>query len=193
MHKRRSPFLLLAVGASLVLAGCGGGSATSSTTSPSTSTSGGASTANGSQADFRACLKKQGVDLPDGFGAGRGGPLSGASGPSGTPGSFPPEGTRGSLPGGVDQDKFRKAIQACGGNRNGFPGGGRPNAQAFTAYFSCLSDHGVTVPTSTSGADSRPGGPGGLNAVRNDPKFAAANKTCQALLPTAGSTTSTTG
>src|SRR5689334_21513608 len=110
MPKRLSPFLLLAIGASLVLAGCGGGSAASSTTNPSTSTSGGASTANGSQTDFRACLKKQGVDLPDGVGAGRGGPPSGPSGTSGTPGSFPPDGTRGSLPGSVDQDKFRKAI-----------------------------------------------------------------------------------
>jgi hypothetical protein len=192
MQKRVSPFFLLAVGASLVVAGCGGGSAASSTTSPSTSTSGDASAANGSQAEFRACLKKRGVDLPDGFGSGRSGPSSGTSGPSGTPG-FPPDGTRGSLPGGVDQNKFRKAIQACGGNRNGFPGGGRPNSQAFTAYLSCLSDHGVTVPTSTSGTNGGRGGPGGLNAVRNDPKFAAANKTCRALLPTAGSTTTTTG
>jgi hypothetical protein len=198
MQRRCSPFLLLAVGASLILAGCGGGSAASSTTSASTSTTG-ASTANGSQADLRACLKKEGIDLPAGFGGGgQGGPPSGASGASGTPGSFPPGGTRGSLPGGVDQDKFRQAIQKCGGNRNGFPGG-RGNAQAFTAYLSCLSDHGVTVPTSTStststsGSVGRPGGPGALNAVRNDPKFAAANKTCQALLPTAGSTTSTSG
>jgi hypothetical protein len=28
--------------------------------------------------------------------------------------------------------------------------------------------------------------------VRNDPKFAAANQTCRALLPTFGSTTTTT-
>jgi hypothetical protein len=91
----------------------------------------------------------------------------------------------------VNQSKMQAAIKACGGG-NGFPGGGGgPNRQALAAYFSCLSDHGVTVPTSTSGAQA--GGPGALNEVRNDPKFAAANKTCQALLPTAGSTTTTTG
>jgi len=190
MQLRPSPFFVLAVGALLVVAGCGGGSASTSASDTSTSTTSDASTANGSQADLRACLKKQGIDLPAGFGGGRGGPPSGASGPSGTPGSFPPGGTRGSLPGGVDQDKFRQAIQKCGGNRNGFPGGGA-NAQAFTAYLSCLSDHGVNVPTSTSGGQA--GGPGALNAVRSDPKFTTANKTCQALLPTAGSTTTTSG
>jgi hypothetical protein len=88
---------------------------------------------------------------------------------------------------------MQAAFKACGGT--GFPRGGAPNRQAFAAYFSCLSDHGVTVPTSTSTSTSGvpAGGPGALNEVRNDPKFAAANKTCQALLPTAGSTTTTTG
>jgi hypothetical protein len=95
------------------------------------------------------------------------------------------------LPGGIDQQKLQAAFKACGGTPGGFPGGGAANSKAFTAYLSCLRDHGVTVPTSTSGA--QPGGPGALNAVRNDPKFAAANKTCQALLPTRGSTTTTAG
>jgi hypothetical protein len=188
MQVRLCPIFVLAVGALLVVAGCGGGSPASSASAASTSTTSGASAANAGQSALRACLKKQGIDLPAGFGGGRGGQPSGASGPSGTPGSFPPGGTRGSLPGGVDQDKFRQAIQKCGGNRNGFPGGGA-NAQAFTAYLSCLSDHGVTVPTSTSGGQA--GGAGALNAVRSDHKYATANKTCQALLPTAGSTTTT--
>jgi hypothetical protein len=190
MHARLVPFLVLAVGASLVGAGCGGGSA--ATSASSTSTTGGASTANASQAALRTCLKKHGITLPAGFGAGRGRPPSGASGPSGAPpGSFPAGGTRRSLPAGADQQKIQKAFQACGGSRNGFPGRGGANPQAFTAYLSCLSDHGVTVPTSTSGAPAA--GAGALNAVRTDPKFAAANKTCQTLLPTAGSTTTTTG
>lgn len=191
MQVRLSPFFVLAVGALLVVTGCGGGSAPTSASATSTSTTSGASTANAGQSALRACLKKQGIDLPAGFGGRPGGAPSGASGPSGaTPGSFPTGGTRGSLPAGVDQEKFQKAIQACGGNRGGFPGGGA-NSQAFTAYLSCLSDHGVTVPTSTSGAQA--GGASALNAVRSDPKFAAANKTCQALLPTAGSTTTTSG
>ena len=181
MRTRHFPWLVLAVGALLLVAGCGGGSVSPSA-SASTSTTGGASTANGTQSALRACLKTKGISLPAGFGGGR---PSGASGA--TPGSAPGGGPRGSLPAGVDRQAFQQAIQACGGgNRNGRGA----NAQAFTAYLSCLSDHGVTVPTSTSG--SRAGG-GVLSAVRSDPKFATANKTCQALLPTAGSTTTTTG
>ncbi|MDQ1448408.1 MAG: hypothetical protein QOC79_1379, partial [Actinomycetota bacterium] len=138
-------------------------------------------TANGSQSDLSACMKAKGINLPAGFGGGSAGA---------TPGSRPAGGTRPSLPAGVDQQAFRQALQACGGG-NGFGGGGGANAQAFTAYLSCLSDHGVTVPTSTSGTQA--GGGGALSAVRSDPKFATANKTCQALLPTPGSTTTTTG
>jgi hypothetical protein len=201
MHVRHLPFLVLAVGASLVLAGCGGGSASSPASATSPSTTGGASTANGTQSDLRSCLKQHGIDLPAGNGFGRGagaGAPSGASGASGaTPGSFPAGRTRPSLPAGVDQQAFRNALQACGGgNRNGRGGA---NSQAFTAYLSCLSDHGVTVPTSTStsgtsGSTSGPqAGGGALSAVRRDPQFAAANKTCQVLLPTPGSTTTTTG
>ncbi|MDQ1481340.1 MAG: hypothetical protein QOI44_2201 [Actinomycetota bacterium] len=131
-------------------------------------------------------MKAKGINLPAGFGAGRGGGSAGA-----TPGSRPAGGTRPSLPAGVDQQAFRQALQACGGG-NGFGGGGGASSQAFTAYLSCLSDHGVTVPTSTSGTQAGGGG-GALSAVRSDPKFATANKTCQALLPTPGSTTTTTG
>ncbi|HTK15921.1 MAG TPA: hypothetical protein VL769_05965 [Acidimicrobiia bacterium] len=134
-------------------------------------------------------MKAKGIDVPAGFGAGRGGGASGASGA--TPGSFPAGGTRPSLPTGVDQQAFRQALQACGGG-NGFAGRNGASSQAFTAYLSCLSDHGVTVPTSTSGTQAGGGG-GALNAVRSDPKFATANKTCQVLLPTPGSTTTTTG
>lgn len=108
------------------------------------------------------------------------------------PGSRPAGGTRGTLPAGVDRQKFQQALQACGGG-NGFGGGGGANAQAFTAYLSCLSDHGVAVPTSTSTSGTQARGAGALNAVRSDPNYAAANKTCQALLPTPGSTTTTTG
>ena len=69
--------------------------------------------------------------------------------------------------------------------------------------MSCLRDHGVKIPaltrpsTPSSTPGSTPAGPNGrgssaLRAVRNDPKFAAANKTCRPLLPTFGGTTSTT-
>lgn len=184
MHKRRSVLIVLAAGASLVIAGCGGGSASPSASATSTSTSSGASTAGGRSA-LQACLKNKGIDLPNGFGGGNGG-----TPPTGTPRSFPSGGTPGSLPGGADQTKIQAAFKACGGTRGGFPGGGAANTQAFAAYFSCLSDHGVTVPTSTSDAQA---GPAALNSVRSDPKFAAANKTCQALLPTAGPTTTTSG
>jgi hypothetical protein len=197
MHKRLLRLPAFATGAVLVLglASCGGSaspsSAASATTTPTT-TKGGSSA---SQSAFRDCLSKQGVNLPAGFGnggpggpGGNGGPPEGGPPTGGTPGGNPP----GSLPAGGGE-KFRKALQACGNlaPAGGFRGGGNPNPAALKAYTSCLSDHGVKVPTSTSG--STPARPGGeLGALRTDPKFAAANKICRPLLPAFGSTTTTT-
>lgn len=192
MHSQLRRFCVLAVGAPFLVVGCGGGSGSPSASAVGNTTTTGAPTAN-NQSALRTCLKKHGVDLPAGFGQGGppGGGLGGPPGGSGaTPGSRPPGGAPGSLPAGADQQKFQAAIQACGGTPGGFGGGAGPGgSQAFAAYLSCLRDHGVSVPTSTSGASANPGA---LNTVRNDPKFAAANKTCQSLLPAAGATTTTT-
>ena len=73
-------------------------------------------------------------------------------------------------------------------------GFGRGNNAALqsqlTAYRSCLSDHGVTLPTPAAGASATPGagGRGGLGGVGQldtaDPRTAAAVKACAPLRPT---------
>ena len=61
------------------------------------------------------------------------------------------------------------------------------------------SDHGVkvpklTTPTTTPGStpSSTPRGRGILGQLRSDPHYAAANKICRPLLPTFGSSSTTT-
>ena len=127
-----------------------------------------------------------GFDLPAGGGANGGGRRRG-----GAPGRRLSRSGRARWPAarsrGVDQRRSCKRVQGVPVEARRTAGGGSgggANAQAFQAYMSCLRDHGVTVPTTTPGSTPR-GRPGGrLGRVRNDPKFAAANKTCQALLPT---------
>jgi len=160
-------YLVVVFAAPLALAACGGGSGSSksSASSGSTTTVKGASAQGAALSD---CLKQHGVTLPAGFG--NGGPPAG-----GTPGSIPSDGTPGSLPAGVDVQKLQSAMQACGGAGGRFPGGGQ-NSQAFKAYTSCLSDHGVKVPTQ-AGSNTPP------SFDRNSSAFASANKVCAALLP----------
>lgn len=136
---------------------------------------------------YQACMKKQGVTLklPSGSGRAPGG-ANGA--PSG--GFTPPTGNGngaggGALPGGgggifgkpkgVSTKTYNAAQKACASKLPSFGAGGASgqNAQDFQAYLSCLSDHGVKVPTG--------GGLAGLD--RNDPTFQTANKTCGTLLP----------
>jgi hypothetical protein len=139
-------------------------------------------------------LSDHGVTLPAGFGqgGGNGGPPANGSRPdfgSGNGSGTPP---RGSFPGSTDP-KFQQAFSACrsqlpNGGRGGFGGGA--NSQAFQAYTSCLRDHGVNVPTTTAGGSATPGS---RPNFQDDPKFASANQTCRALLPTNGSTPTTSG
>lgn len=186
MHtpRRNNQWFIVLVGAiALVLAACGGGSSSagaSGTGSTSTTTPRGGF----QNAAFQTCLKQHGVTLPPRNGGNR--PGGGGPGGGGTPNSIP----------GLTAAQ-QSALNACrsqlpSGGRNG-PGGGA-NSQALQAYLSCLSDHGVTVPTTTSGSSTSGIGASGsvLNAVRSDPKFAAANQTCRALLPTPGGSTTTT-
>lgn len=140
-----------------------------------------ASSAAPSSASFQAyrdCLSQHGVTLParnrnqsDGS---SGAPGDGSGrGPGGFNGQF-------SLPPGVDQATFDAAQQACANLRpTGNGGGGARGGAAGAAYRSCLADHGVTVPSTSSG-----GPPPSID--RSDPNFAAANQACRALLPTRG-------
>ena len=209
------PVLILAAGAALVLAACGGGGSAkgaSSATTTSTTTAGGR---GGFQsAAFTSCLKGYGITLPAGSFGGRRRP--GASGATGASGAGGTGGFRGgggfgggppiSVPG-VSAAKVQTAFTACRSklpNGGSFGGGGfasGANAEAFQAYLSCLGDNGVVVPkttTTTSGPSgatgTRPRGGFGsqLRDLRSQPKYAAAAKTCQPLLPTFGGGGTTT-
>jgi hypothetical protein len=196
---RNIPVPILAAFAAFGLAACGGGGSANASSTTTTTTAG-----RGFQsAAFTNCLKQHGVTLPaGGFGgrrpdAGTGG-TGGPGGTGGTPGTGGFRGGGGpaiSIPG-VSASQIQTAFSACrsqlpNGGRFGGGGFGGGNPAALQAYLSCLRDHGVTIPTTTSG--STPARPGSeLRAVRNSPNFAAANKTCQVLLPTSGSSTTTT-
>jgi hypothetical protein len=194
MSNRLGGLTALACSAGFLLAACGGGGAKANASS--TSSTNGA----GDRSAFTSCLKDHGVTLPaSGFtppaggGANGGGPPGGGAPGGGVPGGNGNSGPQFSIPG-VSNDKLQAALSACRSklpNGGGFGGGA--NSQAFQAYTSCLRDHGVTVPTTTPGSTPTDSGAGGqLGALRNDPKFAAANKTCQALLPVRNGNTTTT-
>jgi hypothetical protein len=194
--KRRTRLATLGglLAAGLVLAACGGGS------SPPAAASGAPTTATtvaggrgGTFAAFSSCMSSHGVTLP--ARVRRGPPGTGGTPPSTTPGGTRPAGGNGggnfadrfaTAPAGIDPAKYKTALDACRSTvPNGGPNGGNgQNNSAFQAYRSCLSDHGVTLPTT--------GGLGSIN--RNDPKVKTALTACQALRPTRGfgSTTTTT-
>ena len=91
-------------------------------------------------------------------------------------------------PPGVDPAKYQAALAAC---RSQLPAAGTGDAQfrtAFTAYLTCLGNHGVTTGDPAQGNQALAG------VDRNSPTFQAADQQCRALLPQRGpgSTTSTT-
>ena len=136
---------------------------------------------------YRDCLSQHGVTLParnrnqsngsdSSDSAQSGAPRGNGGGTGGFNGQF-------SAPPGVDQATFDAAQKACAGLRPTGGGGGGRGGAAAAAYRSCLADHGVTVPSTSSG-----GPPASID--RNDPNFAAANQACRALLPNRGSSNS---
>ncbi|MFC7245461.1 hypothetical protein ACFQO7_23550 [Catellatospora aurea] len=142
-------------------------------------------------AAYAACLKEQGITLPEGFGQGQGQgrpssmPTARPSGfpsgrptvrPSGQPGGFGGPGGGMRAPEGVDAEKWQQAQQACAAVRpSGGPGGGfggnRGDNGANAAYRNCLAERGV---------EFTPGQP----LATADPKVAAAIQACAVLRPT---------
>jgi hypothetical protein len=181
------PALLLAA---VTIAGCGGssgatkagGAATSAAVSPAagSSSAGGRGGGTNGFAAFTTCLKQHGVTIPT--------RPPGGTRPSGAPR------TRGG--GGFGGGAFATsgpaaaAAKACASLRptGGF-GGVQGNAQLqseLAAYRTCLSDHGVVLPTPAAPASGAPrrNGFGGLGALSTaDPKTAAALKACAPLRP----------
>jgi hypothetical protein len=208
MPRLTTPLSVLAVaGASIALAACG--SSSGSNDASSTNSSAGQSQGTDQSAAFKtfqACLKDNGVTLPDRGQRPSGGQGNGYGPPAGGDGT-PPTGTNGTPPAGgspgggfANNPKFQAAMKACAklrpqGLRNGRGGSGagspQQNVKAFTPYLTCLKDQGLDVKVSD-----------GFNALRNlkrdDAKVQAALKTCQSKIPqrptapTGTSTTSTT-
>lgn len=158
-----------AVLAAVLLAGCASGATAAkvAAASPTSSATGFAAYAD--------CLRQHGVTLP-----------------SRSPGAVRPSGTanRGGGFGGnfAQNPQMQAAAQACAALRpaGGAFGGGR-GGTALAAFRTCMTQQGVTLPTTrpTAPPTSTPSGArylGGLDPA--DPKVAAALKVCSPLLPT---------
>lgn len=147
-----------------------------------------AGAANGFAA-YTACLKEQGVTLPENFGQGQQGqgrtrpsgmPTARPTNlptvrPSGQPGGFGGPGGGMRAPDGVDAETWQKAQQACAsvrpsGGPGGF-GGNRGDNGANAAYRNCLAERGVEFTP-------------GQQLATADPKVAAALQACAVLRPT---------
>jgi hypothetical protein len=156
----------LALTAGTLLGACGGGSKASSTTTTTT--------ANGraAAAAFRACMASHGVKLP----AQRRRPDTTGSSTSSTSTT-------------VRDPKTTADFNAC---RSRFPnfGNGADSAQfrtAFTAYATCLKNHGVQgIGDVTTGRQAL------ANVDRSSASFQAADQACQALRPARPTTTTIT-
>jgi hypothetical protein len=232
MRTRSWGICAVAIASGLLLAACGGGSSSGSTaTTSATTVPDGSSTTNaggpattGSGATSAAtqayvqCLKDNGVTLPAGGFARGGGGNGGGNGGGGTGSppagdgstdSGPPDSNGGSrtprsLPGGVDQATFQKAMAACAslrpaGAAGGFGGGGgagRLNGADSAAYRQCMQDNGVTLPagppsTVAGAAAPTTSATPPTRLDRNSDVFKAANAKCAVLLPAASTTTTT--
>jgi hypothetical protein len=136
--------------AGVLLSACGGGSSTASTAG-SASTSASSTTPAGTRGQFRAratalraCLKKEGITLPErkpGQNGQRPGGLFSLGG-----------GLR--LPKGITRAQLQAALKKCGGNFAGARrfGGGARNTQRLAKFVACMRQNGVNLPApNTSG------------------------------------------
>jgi hypothetical protein len=170
------------------------GKTNSATTAPAAAAAGGATTVAGAAADpaqngsrptidpvamkaYTDCMTTNGVDIAAGGFGGRNGGGGGRNGGQQDPNAAPPSSTsvdpNAAPTTTIDQAKLDAARTACadkrpaGMGRGGQGGQGGPNNQAFTAYRSCLTDHGLTLPTRNPGGQQ--GGQGGQPADAQTP------------------------
>jgi hypothetical protein len=147
-HRLHRLLAAVAIASAVVvaIAGCGSsGKSTSTSATNSSSTKQGASRTD-RFASLRACLQKEGINLPSAPSGGQ----PGKGGPPGAGGGF-------KLPQGVSQSKLQEAMKKCGGG--GFPGAARRGFNSSTAraaltkYASCMGQNGVNLSTpNTSGS-----------------------------------------
>jgi hypothetical protein len=204
--------------ATLTLTACGGsssGSGSTGTQSSASASSGSSTTPSGGGRGFmsdevQACLKKQGVDLPQGgFRGGDGQTRQGADvqppsgyGPPGgglPGGDQPPAGAtppQGGAFGGSDEDrqKFQDALKACGvdmpaqGQGGGFqlPDVNDADYQKrVNAYVACVRENGFDLPDPDFSGDGPIFNPDQVD--QTDKTFQAASAKCQSKLRPSGS------
>jgi hypothetical protein len=187
--------LALVIGA-LVLAGCGGSSASSSggSTAESSTTSGssGSETATGEgkgggmfniSEEAKACLKEKGVELP-GFKAGEGGRPSSGEKPEG--GEMPEGGPPAGGFGGAGSEEMKKAFEECGVETPEFKGGpgGKPNTNSaafkkqVNEYVACVRENGYELGEPNFSGE----GPIFEKSESESAEFKKASAQCQELL-----------
>ncbi len=160
--------------AAVTLAACGSSGNSSSSASSATnnaSTTNDPSAPSGRFASLRACLQKEGINLPSaspssGGASGNGGPPGAGGG-----GFRPPEG--------VSQTKFREALKKCGGGS--FAGRRNFNSTAahetLTKYAQCMRENGVNLPTPNTSGKGPVFDTKGINT--SSETFKNAQKRCQ--------------
>jgi hypothetical protein len=196
-HRRRARWAAAFAGVAILVlaAGCGG-SSSKTTASGSSSTTAKSGSGSSSFSAYAACLQKNGVKLPAGFGQRR--PGSGTGAPSGT---FPPGGFAGGGAGGAggaansfrNNPAFQKASQACASLRPTGGFGRGAGGTAFQAFVSCMSSHGVTLPSrGPRGSSSTSSSVPATTMNTSTPQYQAAYNVCKALLPTQGGSTTST-
>ena len=177
------PSLAVLVGAlalTLAVAACGGGGKANGVASLSGSNKPTATTSAGPKSQqealkaalaFARCMRQHGIDMPDPKpdANGRITQELGGKGPS--------------------DPKFKAAQQAC---QKYMPNGGQPikpnpqEQQQMLAFARCMRQHGIDMPDPdpNGGGIVAKAGPGSVNP--DSPKFKAAQRACQKLLPNAG-------
>jgi hypothetical protein len=165
-----------------VAAGCG------SSSGPTSSAAGASTTPNfrtaAGRAQIAACLKKQGVTLPQ---RPRGAPPAGGPGPGGGGFLFGGAGGAGAgqRPRGFRADpKVAAALRKCGVSGKvrrfaGGPNGGRFK-QTLSKFVACMKKNGYALPKPNTSGNGPVFDPSKVN--RNDPKFKSAAQKCQSLL-----------
>ena len=189
---------LVSAAAGIAAVGLIAGCSSSGSSTPAADATSAAASANSGYAAYAACLSQHGVKLPSGgaFGAGRRTHAAGSYTPGVRPSGRPSGGAGGfgGFGGASADPTMAAAEQACASDRPtgaavGFGGAGGfgGGSSRLTAFRSCMTQQGETLPTARPTAVSTATGDAryldGLNPT--DPKVAAALKVCEPLIPTA--------
>ena len=175
---------IVAALALLLLAGCGGSGGGSGTTTAGTSATGRSGGPGGFELsdETRACLKEQGVELPEpgqGAPSGSGGPPEGGPPEGGSPAGGPPGGS------GKSAEKMQEAFEECGAEPpQGKPAGAPMSSAGFRKsireYAACMRENGYALPEPDLSGE----GPVFRESEvdRESPKFKKADAKCHAAL-----------